>query len=317
MGTLENKLIWSISRINTLNFCARKYYFSYYQAWNGWEYSASPEIKTAYMLKNRQNIWGWIGDKTHKAIKTYLITPDPDEKMIKENSLQEMDVEFARSQQKTYLSSSGKLKDFGLIEHYQDKEISDNEFKEIKEKAIDNFEAFLRCKYLQGIIELKNEKDSLRLFEVDPGQDFNKMKFKVSEMNNEEIFALPDLCFEPKKGEYLIIDWKTGEYKKEGETPSTQLQTYGLRLQNIKKEINLQKEKVEAMEVYLPDFKEVGGILNSDHMGKIVDKIGKDLKEMNDYLLDINNNIPKERDFFLKTDSEGKCTVCQYKELCE
>jgi len=314
MGNLENKLIWSSSRINTLDFCARKYYFSYYQSWGGWEYDASPETKKTYMLKNRQNIWGWIGDKTHEAIKKYLIIPKANENSIKKAVLHEMDLEFNQSRMKTYIN--GNLKTFGLIEHYYGKEVSDNEFIEIKERVMDNFEAFLKCKYLPGILELKNSKGGMRLLKVDPGQDFEKMRFQVSELNNTEIYALPDLYYELRENEYLILDWKTGEYRKEGEIPSVQLRAYGLRLQNVEK-IDVNKNKVEALEVYLPDFKEIGSILNTDHMASIVIRIKEDLCRMESFLLDPRINTPKEKEYFEKTDCEGKCIGCQFQELCK
>ena len=55
MGKLKNIFSWSFSAGEDFDQCRRRHYWKKYGSWGGWDASASPEIKKAYLLKNMNN----------------------------------------------------------------------------------------------------------------------------------------------------------------------------------------------------------------------------------------------------------------------
>lgn len=321
MARLENKLTWSVSRLNTLRYCPRRYYYSYYGAWGGWEANAGEEARLAYLLKNRQGIPGWIGDKTHQAIERWLkhLRPDPAE--IIRTLCCEMDDEFERSRRMDYLKPWGRRKDFGLIEHYRGEKIAPGRLQEIKDRVAANFTAFLdwpRRPALEAFKALRQaDPDAAgRLFTVDEREDFARMKFRVAALGGLEIFAAPDLCYEPVPGRCLVIDWKTGAPPPDGQSErlSDQLLVLSLRLRDEARDP--ERLQIEAREVYLPSGREVGGPVGSADLEHITAEISRGLAEMRSWLVDPRRNQPKAREAFPRTDRPEKCAACNFFSLC-
>jgi hypothetical protein len=308
MVMLKHEIHWSASRINELEYCERKYYFSHYEAWNGWDDDETERKKKAYMLKNRTNIKAWIGTATHRAIKEYLEFRLPAER-IKIGISISMKSEFEMSRCKQYLN--GFRKGFGLIEHYRDQNIGPHDLEESISSAMDNFDVFLASIYHDMI--LRARKDNRMMF-VDPGMNFDLMKFYIDGIC---VYAIPDIWVNIQEHKYLILDWKTG---KEGDTPvdepNLQLLVYGLRL-SVDEKLEMRNDHIQAYEVYLPSLKRVGGTVTSDHLQRVIERIKSDIRTMQSYCLDISQNIPKEENAFKATTSENKCLTCNYSEICK
>ena len=72
MAKLINEFSWSHSRRNAFEECMRKYYYSYYGSWNGWERDATDRQKELYLHNKLINRWMWLGKLVHESIKTIL-----------------------------------------------------------------------------------------------------------------------------------------------------------------------------------------------------------------------------------------------------
>ena len=72
MATLENVFSWSKSRDEQFRECQRKYFYDKYASWGGWDKTALPEIRLAYVLKNIKNRWAWKGETVHHVIEDAL-----------------------------------------------------------------------------------------------------------------------------------------------------------------------------------------------------------------------------------------------------
>jgi hypothetical protein len=82
----KNDFSWSASRADTFDYCLRKYYFSYYESWEGWERNAPERKKKAYFLKKRKTVDTWIGDVLHRAIRYSIENKGSlDTKFVSEN----------------------------------------------------------------------------------------------------------------------------------------------------------------------------------------------------------------------------------------
>ena len=73
MAKLINEFSWSHSRRNAFEECMRKYYFSYYGSWNGWERHATDRQKELYLHNKLINRWMWLGKLVHESIKNILL----------------------------------------------------------------------------------------------------------------------------------------------------------------------------------------------------------------------------------------------------
>ena len=72
MGKLKNIFSWSFSAGEYFDQCRRRHYWKKYGSWGGWNATASPEIKKAYLLKNMNNRWGLMGQAAELAIMWML-----------------------------------------------------------------------------------------------------------------------------------------------------------------------------------------------------------------------------------------------------
>ena len=69
---LQNTFSWSVSRDNLFRECLRKYYFSYYGYWGGWQQDAPERTRMIYILKQLKNRPIWIGQVVHSCIARSL-----------------------------------------------------------------------------------------------------------------------------------------------------------------------------------------------------------------------------------------------------
>src|SRR5690606_3120172 len=78
---------WSISRRQTLDECARKYYWQYYGSHNGWERDAPALAKEAYRLKQLTNLYLVLGDALHQAAASALLRVKEHNELPNEQSI--------------------------------------------------------------------------------------------------------------------------------------------------------------------------------------------------------------------------------------
>lgn len=79
--SLLNECRWSSSRESTFNECRKKYWYTYYGAWEGWpknsydtRVAVDPLSSYLYMLKNMQPACMFMGSTVHKTIEWCLKT---------------------------------------------------------------------------------------------------------------------------------------------------------------------------------------------------------------------------------------------------
>lgn len=302
MADLINTLNYSVSREETLRYCARKYYISYYESWNGWLATASERAKLAYFLKKRDTEAIWIGHHIHSAIKSIIQNIDKSEKdyaiEILKNKLSE---EFNRSLNRT--RTNGKVKDLWLYEHYKGEVLN---YQRIEERAVHLLTNFFESHIYKA---LKEKYGAYKILYLD-SDDFEQMKF---DFNGIPLFAIPDLCYQKEDGSVALWDWKTG--KSGDEDLSKQIKTYALRLM-ISNHIDPSVTKVEGYSYFLDDLTMSGNIINMEDIESITTSIAKGFNDMQDLLEDIPSNTPKHEDYFPKTQHTNKCKGCVFNEMC-
>jgi CRISPR/Cas system-associated exonuclease Cas4 (RecB family) len=217
---LENRLTWSKSRGETLEHCARKYWWTYYGSWGGWAHDAPAEAREAYVLKNLHSRWTWVGDAVHRAIERVLrglerrAVPDGGLDLRDEtqagNGGREVDVEavlraVTDSMRAQYVDSrDGRYRAdpkrvVGLVEHEYAAPVPASEWREMNRRALDAVRRFLESETFARI------RDS------DPATWLPFETLDSFDFEGTPVWAALDFARRTEDGGAEVYDWKTGE----------------------------------------------------------------------------------------------------------
>ena len=300
--TLENVFSWSKSRAEEFQECQRKYFYDRYASWGGWDKSAPPEARLAYVLKNLKNRWAWKGETVHHVIEDTLKSLRSGQPVSSAEAgallTEMMRKDFRSSKTKKYMEEPKKS--VGLFEHEYQKPVSDAVWKTLHDesaRAVANFFASELYKELAA-----DDKKNWLLIEGLEEFEFDGAKVYVK------------LDFARRKGDLIeIYDWKTG---KEEKGASVQIGAYALYAM---KKWNVPLEKVRAFLVYLsspspePKAQRLDEGLIQDAERVMLESI----RGMRALLSDVARNVPKPREFFRYTENERFCGNCNFYRMCE
>jgi hypothetical protein len=278
---------WSVSRFDLFNLCKRQYYYNYYAKYDK-EFPRSKIDK----LKKMTSIPLEIGNLVHDVIKTLL------------ERLQTSDSEI--NHEKFYDYAKRKTE-----QYCNQKEFSEIYYNEIDQLNID--EIFTKVE-----ICLKNILNSKR---------FNwlfteALKFKSNwiieppgygetRINELKAYCKVDFLF-PFDDSMYIMDWKTG--KADDEKHNKQLIGYSTWASF---HFGQEPEKIVPILAYLnPEYKETEIRVNEFDIQEFSSKVKDETEEMYSFCVDVEENIPKEKDNFSKTPFSKICDYCNYRELC-
>lgn len=298
---------WSISKMKTLDNCAREYYYTYYGSHNGWKHVSSEEAQLAWRLKKLTNLWMCFGEVVHNQIRGIMEQckkRDPkfmDAQRFNHVALNQLRAVVRGSKEKYNTNEWNEYpKGVMLQEYYYGNEISKetgNELTERLEQCVNNFyvsKTFEEVLNTKAII-VENDEDVFNNFEHSGLKVYSKL----------------DLLYIDVDGYYVIVDWKTGKYS---ESDKEQLlvyawyvvQRYGIPLSRIKGRVEYLLEG---------QFEEV--LFDNENLEYIKSRVDNDLKIINYYLIDTDINEAKEKSEFYKTESEWKCKSCKFRLLCK
>src|SRR5258705_5321557 len=210
IGELKNEFSWSRSRGATFESCARRYWFTYYGSWGGWEKSAPPRVRQAYILEQLQTRWMWVGDAVHRTVARVLVSGRAGEAMAEsvavEEGLKGMREEYRASKQGKYRERPKK--ECGLYEHEYGVELTDAEWGE----AADHFRACVGAYYKSPYAE--------RLPKLPRGSWLPVEELDSFDFEGVKVYVRPDFAYRTGPDTAEIIDWKTGR-KSDGRGPAS------------------------------------------------------------------------------------------------
>ncbi len=86
---------WSLSKHREFIECRRKYFFSTFEQWGGWELTAPESKQKAYRLKKLSSLHAFLGTLVHReiagALRGSLLTLDESLSRIKKSLLKGFD----------------------------------------------------------------------------------------------------------------------------------------------------------------------------------------------------------------------------------
>lgn len=276
---------WSTSRYEKFKLCKRQYFYEYYGKYD-------KEYPTINKLKKLTSIPLSKGAIVHNVIKILL------ERLLK--SEQEIDegrfLEFSKTLTNRYCEEKTFFE-----EYYKEvlKVNPDKLYKDIK-KYLTNFIKSKRLKWIKTEA-IKNKENWVI---EPPGYG----EFRVLDM---KLYCKVDFLF-PIDDNYYIIDWKTG--KLDNIKHKKQLLGYALWASyNFK----INPESIIPIIAYLrPIYKEIKMKFNESDIKDFINEIKEETEEMYSLCKNIEENIPKDKEEFIKKENKKICKYCNYKEVC-
>jgi hypothetical protein len=303
MAALENVFSWSKSRGEEFQECQRKYYYARYVSWGGWDKSAPPPSRMAYVLKNLKNRWAWKGESVHHVIESALKAMRAGKPMTlaeaQDALTQRMRADFKSSKTKKYLDDPKR--NAGFFEHEYSKPISDAVWKATHDEAAQALANLYGSPLYQELSD-DDKKDwlvieDLEEFEYDGAKVYVKLDFARK-----------------KAGQVQIFDWKTG--KEEKGSHDVQIGAYALYAM---KKWKVPLSEIGAYLVYVatpsPAAKEAK--LDEGVIEEAKRVMSKSIKDMRELLSDPLKNIPKSAEHFRYTENERFCSNCNFYKMCE
>ena len=311
---LQNKCAWSSSRESTFLECKKKYWYTYYGAWEGWPIhyndarkSVDPLASYLYRLKNMQPVPVFLGSLVHKVIENTLRTLMKSKKLpafslILEEGKFLLQRGLHESTQKAYLKNPKKH--INLLEEYYGRKIPP--IDELERKV----ETCLFNWYHSPIVQ------SMVLHPMASFGDVEQlMTFTIApEM---ECIVVFDLYLHWKRGtpdeKLIIFDWKTGG---ENSRIQKQMLSYALAATHM---LQAPLDSLILCPFYLADsphaYKKLGvgqeHSISEEEVRETQKNICTALSSMQ--ALHKENPDPK---LFPYTSERKSCLNCPFQELC-
>ncbi len=135
--------------------------------------------------------------------------------------------------------------------------------------------------------------------------------FSSFNLNNTKIWAVLDCSFRTKDGGVTIIDWKTG--RSMSEDVSMQLACYAMY---AVEKWGVDPESVKLIEYNLLANQGVEFTVGVSEIENTKTYIAGSIVDMQSFLVDVVNNMPKEESAFLKMQDEGTRANCNFRKVC-
>ena len=278
---------WSISRYDLFQICKRKYYYNYYGKFD-------PDIpfNKIKSLKDMTSIPLSIGIIVHITIKALL------ERLIRtEDSIdEERFYDYAKRKTEEYFNFHTFMETY-----YGDrKNLETTKIYEKVKLSLSNF--------------IKSDRFNWLLIEAIPNKNnwiIEPPGFGETRIEGMKAYCKVDFLF-PVDNNTYIIDWKTGKHEKEKHTK--QLIGYTSWASS---NLEIDTDKIIPIIAHLqPEYSEIQLSLNNCDIEEFINLVQYETKEMHKLCSNIEENIPKEKEFFNKTSNNTICIYCNFKELC-
>jgi hypothetical protein len=278
---------WSVSRYETFNTCKRQYYYNYYAKYDK-EYSREKIDK----LKKMTSIPLEIGTIVHDVNKMLL------ERLQQSGTEINNEKFFAFTRRKTDDYCDRKV--FSELYYNKIDQLKVDEIYTSVELCLQNLLSSDRFKW---IFEEAIRYKAAWIVEP-PG-------FGETRIQGLKAYCKVDFLFPLGKMIY-IMDWKTG--KQDQEKHHKQLVGYATWATY---HFGQEPEKITPILAYLnPEYQEVVVKVDELDVQQFSSLVKHETEEMYRFCLDVEANLPQEKEKFEKTTHTKICEHCNYRELC-
>jgi CRISPR/Cas system-associated exonuclease Cas4 (RecB family) len=279
---------WSVSRHTTFAACRRRYYYSYYAAYQ------DPEVKR---LKGLSALPLWAGSVVHEAIEEFFKRHDalpgeaPQEALIREVVHDRMASEWRESE-------AGSPR-FRLFEH----EYSVPVEQEDKRITVGIVRASLRNFFQSTTLADALESGRKNWLSIEDLASY--------QLDDVEVLLRMDLAFRRPSGGTVIVDWKTGRT----ESRFGAVQVAGYALFAVARGWAASPGEIETQLVYLAAPRTVRETVAQATLDQARAFVQRSAAEMRALLSDPVSNVAQES-AFPKIDQPNVCRRCNFRRLC-
>lgn len=278
---------WSVSRYDRFSNCKRQYFYDYYAKFD----KDIPYEKIQY-LKSLTSKALETGNIVHDIIRDILKRFQKSSKPINKDKF----FKYSYNMTERYCNA----KTFSET-YYQNEMISVSEIYEKVKAILENLLFSERFKWIE-----ENAVPSSSEWIIEPDG------FGETRINEYKAFCKVDFLFPVDKKIY-ILDWKTG--KADDIKHSKQLTGYSLWANY---HFEKKAEDIIPIIVYLfPEYEEKNVEIDDRAISEFAYSVESETKEMYEFLIDIEKNIPKDKQDFPLTEKTFFCKYCNYKEICK
>ncbi|MFZ9755069.1 MAG: PD-(D/E)XK nuclease family protein [Bacteroidia bacterium] len=279
---------WSASRYDVFSTCKRKYYYAYYSKYD-------TEFGDARIK--------FLKGLTTEALAVGILVHDLIAEMVMR--LQKSRKPVDRERLKAHVLSR--------VEHY----VQTQRFFELHYKTLEEVpQAAIQQAVLDMVFRFLDSLAWQRLHDLTPTELASAViepeGFGETRVGGLKAYCKVDFLI-PNGEKVLILDWKTG--KKDPEKFRKQLLGYALF---ATENLGVSTSDIEAKVVFFkPEYEEVALDLRAEEIANFIQVVGRETQEMYAYTLDIENNLPRDKEQFeMLREGHGLCAYCEYKELC-
>ncbi len=297
MKKFKNDFSWSFSRSRMYNECPKKYYLYYYGSNNGWDKNADEKTKKIYLLKKITNRFFLSGSMVHSMIEQILKNHiDGIETPI--DRAKDFLIRQLKNAYKESITQEWKLnlKKCNLQEHYFNHNITDQQWVNFRESAVNCLESFYVSDEYKKILSIPTN-DWITIESLD---SFNYFDTKI--------YASPDFAYK-ENDSIKIIDWKTGKPSANDEVQLLSYAVYGHHKWDV------DYSQLELSDVYLKNNTSIDAENLEEKIPVIESVIQTSILEMKSLLDDVENNTAIESNFEM-TANQSTCKYCNFKEIC-
>jgi hypothetical protein len=280
---------WSVSRYDKFDLCKRQYYYDYYAK----KYDKAVLPQKLDFLKSLTSTHLEIGNLVHDAIATQL-------HRVKKNTPPQ-NISDVLNYSNYLADRAMNEKTFLEVYYKQQERIDADDLKGRVETCLKNF---FQSHWYQWLTQ--DDVQRRDNWVIEPN-DFGEVR-----INGLKAYCKVDFLFPMSEGNLCVLDWKTG--KVDREKHRKQMTGYVVYAQDIFK---AKAEKVRPVVVYLGGaYEELEHSFTQNELDDFAQQIDQQTREMYDYCVNIEENIPKSKDDFPKQ-VRKLCAYCNYQELCE
>lgn len=298
---IRNDLTWSRSRGAMFQECPRRYWFTYYGAWGGWEAAAPPRVRETYVLKHLQTRWMWVGSLVHQAVERALTHLRAGMAMPESSAqkwaLEAMRAGFRESRDRRYRERPKRA--CGLVEHEYELAVTDDEWREAADHLKTCIAEFYTSPYVAFIPKLPRGS-WLPMEELDHFL-----------LDGVKVFVKPDAAWKSGEGTVEIVDWKTG--RRDEEADPIQLACYAAFA--LEKKWAARAEDVTTTEYNLSSGHARETRMTTERLDQVKADIRASIAAMKAMLDDVASNAATESKFPVTEDSRA-CRTCNFRRIC-
>jgi hypothetical protein len=277
---------WSVSRFDTFKTCQRRYYYTYYA-----KFDPEHPVNTINRLKKMTSIPLEIGNIVHDIIKVLLERLQKTEQQINSKKF----YEYSRNITEQYCK-----KTFSEIYYNEIDQLDLDEIYENIRMALSNL---LNSRRFMWIIQNAIKTKDQWIIEP-PGYGQTVIHGLKAYCKVDFLFPVDDVLY--------IMDWKTG--KADNKKHHKQMLGYTAWAAF---HFSHDPEKIHPIIAYLkPDYIEETLQIARPDIDRFADTVKNETHEMYNYCTDIDENIPKEKNWFEQTTNKIFCNYCNFRELC-